>query len=172
MYVTYTVWNAAGQRDTALWKETRCDPWGSTLCPFYPPQKQPLAGADVTDASPGLARVTGLSFQYFDVNGQTIPTTLPAPATPSCPSTFPAAQPRRDYALDGQGAVAGGTIPSPVQQQPPTNQRDMVRTIRVQITVESNIAYDTTSGCFRRDVGGPSQAFSLVTEAYLRGPTP
>ncbi len=168
VFVTYTVWNAAGQRDAALWKETRCDPWGSVAqCQIY--QKQPLAGADVTNVSPGLARVTGLAFDYFDVNGQSIPTTLPAPTTPTCPKAFPAGRSRLNYSLDGQGAVSGSTIPSPVAQG---SQRDMVRVVRAQITIETNIAYDLTSGCYRRNVGGTTQAFTLVTEAFLRSQIP
>jgi prepilin-type N-terminal cleavage/methylation domain-containing protein len=153
IYVTYSVWNAAGQRDTTLQKETRRDPW----------ERGQLVQAPLADG------VTGFAFEYFDAGGQTIPTPLPAPTTPNCPNLFPTARGRLDYALDGQGAVPDAITPSPVARG---SQRDAVRSIRVQVTVETNIAYDPTSGCFRRDVGGPSQAFTLITEAYLRGVTP
>jgi prepilin-type N-terminal cleavage/methylation domain-containing protein len=153
IYVTYSVWNAAGQRDTTLQKETRKDPW----------DRGQLVQAPLAEG------VTGFAFEYFDANGQSIPTTLPTPTTPSCPDAFPAARPRLDYALDGQGAVVNSATPSPVARG---SQRDSVRSIRAQVTVETNIAYDAASGCFRRQVGGTSQAFTLVTEAYLRGLTP
>lgn len=153
VYVTYSVWRAAGLRDTTLQKETRRDPWN----------RGQLVQAPLAED------VTGLAFQYFDANGQSIPSVLPAPTTPTCPSRFPTDRPRRDYALDGQGAVSDSTTPSAVRQG---SQRDMVRIIRAQITIETNIAYDTRSGCFRRDVGGPTQAFTLVSEAYLRSQIP
>ena len=153
VYVTYSVWNAAGLRDTTLQKETRLDPWS----------RGQLVQAPLAD------NVTGLAFQYYDANGQTIPTVLPDPTTATCPSRFPTARPRRNYALDGQGAVSESTTPSPVPQG---SQRDLVRTIRAQITIETNIAYDTSSGCFRRDVGGPTQSFTLVSEASLRSQIP
>jgi len=153
-YVYYTLWNSAGQRTTTLGKWTpAADPW-----PGQTPSPQPLA-----------ENVTALTFTYFDANGQTIPTSVPAPTTPACPSNFPGARPRGNYALDGQGPVTTSTPPSPVGQG---SQRDSVRMIRVQITIESNISYDTTSGCYRRDVGGPSQAFTLVSEAYIRSLMP
>ncbi len=153
IYVTYGVWSAAGQRDTTLQKETRLDPW----------DRGQLVQAPLAEG------VTGFAFEYFDANGQTIPTTLPAPTTPSCPDAFPTARPRLDYALDGQGAVVNSATPSPVARG---SQRDAVRSIRVQVTVETNIAYETASGCFRRDVGGPTQAFTLVSEAQVRGLVP
>lgn len=153
VYVTYSVWNAAGRRDITLQKETRLDPWN----------RGQLVQAPLAES------VTGLAFEYFDANGQTVPATLPAPTTPNCPRAFPVARPRLNYALDGQGAVSGDTTPSSVSQG---SQRGAVRAIRAQITVETNIAYDTASGCFRRHVGGPSQAFTLVSEAYLRGLMP
>ncbi len=153
VYVTYSVWNAAGQRDTTLQRETRLDLWN----------RGQLVQAPLAEG------VTALAFQYFDANGQTIPTTLPAPTTPTCPTAFPAGRPRLNYALDGQGAVSGTTTPSPVAQG---SQRDMVRIIRAQITIETNIAYDVTSGCCRRNAGGTTQAFTLVSEAYLRSLIP
>lgn len=153
VYATYSVWNAAGLRDTTLQKETRLDPWS----------RGQLVQAPLAE------NVTGLAFQYYDANGQPIPTVLPAPTAATCPSRFPTARPRRNYALDGQGAVSEGTTPSPVLQG---SQRDMVRIIRAQITIETNIAYDPRSGCFRRDVGGSTQAFTLVSEASLRSQIP
>lgn len=153
VYVTYSLWSGSLVRGTSLQKETRRDPW---------------EGGQLVEA-PLAENVTGLAFAYFDANGQPLPTAPPSPTTPTCPSEFPAARSRLDFALDGQGPVASGTAPSLVGLG---SQRDTVRTIRVQITLETNTAYDTGSGCFRRDVGGPTQAFILVSEAYVRSLIP
>ncbi len=153
VYLTYGLWNAAGFRTTSLQRETRFDDW----------DRGQLVQAPLAE------NVTGLALGYFDTNGQSIPTRLPDETVPPCPSDLPSARPRRNFALDGQGPVSGSAVPSPVGQG---SQRDGVRTIRVHITVETNIAYETASGCFRRDVGGPTQAFTLVSEAQVRGLVP
>ena len=156
VYVTYSLWDSAGVRGTTLRKETRCDPWGGP-CQLGT-QNPPLA-----------ENVTALAFAYFDANGLSVPLPFPSPTTTTCPSEFPWARPRSNYALDGQGPVSGGTTPSTVTLG---SQRDVVRTIRVQVTVETNISYDASSGCVRKDVGGPTQAFTLVSEAQVRSMTP
>lgn len=156
-YVIYSLWNASGVRTTTLTKRTLVDPWSDPNNTTTSPQ--PLA-----------ENVTALTFAYFDATGQTIPTSPPAPTTPTCPSSFPWVRPQGTYALDGQGPVSGSTQPSPVA---PASQRDSVRMIRVQITIDTNIAYDTTSSCYHTHaspMGGPTQSFTLTTEAYLRGP--
>lgn len=153
VYVTYSLWSGGGVRDTTLRKETRRDDWGLGQL-----VEAPLA-----------EDVTRLAFRYFDAHGHSLPTNLPAATTPNCPGGFPWARPRGAFGLDGQGPVATGTTPSPV---PLGSQRDLVRTVRIELTVETNIAFDPASGCFRRGVGGPTQAFTLVSEAHLRGLTP
>ena len=153
IYVTYSLRSGTGIKGTTLRKETRRDPW----------DRGQLVEAPLAE------NVTRLAFEYFDASGQSIPAALPSETVPACPSGFPAARPRWDYALDGQGVVASGATPSRVGQG---SQRDTARTIRVHLTVETNIAYDAASGCFRRDVGGPTQPFTLVSETYVRSLTP
>lgn len=155
-YVTYSLWTASGARTTTLYKWTLVDPWND-------PSNQSVA------PEPLAENVIALTFTYFDASGFPIPNPLPAPTTPKCSSSFPFARPSLNYALDGQGPVSGATVPSTVSLG---SQRFSVQMIRVQITIESNISYDATSGCYRRHVGGPSQAFTLISETYTRSVSP
>jgi prepilin-type N-terminal cleavage/methylation domain-containing protein len=151
-YVTFSLRGADGVRDATLRRETRLDPWdrGQLV-------EAPLA-----------QNVTRLVFRYYDAYGNPIPTTLPEATAPDCPDAFPAAYLRAGYALDAQGPVVEAAVPAPVAMG---SQRDQVRAVRVEIMVEANTAPDV-AGCFRRNVGGTTQAFTLVSEGLLRGVAP
>jgi hypothetical protein len=110
--------------------------------------------------------VTRLLFRYFDAAGHPLPTWLPDASQPSCSGDFPVARPFPSFALDGQGPVIGQGIPTPAA---PGSERGQIRTVRIELTIESNIAGDAMTGCFRQNVGGSTQSFHLVSEAHLRG---
>ncbi len=152
-YVTYTLWTGAGGRGTTLLKETRRDPW----------DQGQLVEAPLAES------VTRLAFRYLDADGRPLPTVLPDPVAPDCPNELPVARPRQTFGLDGQGSVASGGTPSPVDLG---SQRSLVRSVRIELAVETNMAGDAVAGCFRPNAGGKTQAFTLVSEAQVRGLTP
>jgi len=153
IYVTFSLWTGAGARGTTLLKETRRAPW----------ERGQLVEAPLAEG------VTGLTFRYFDADGHSLPTAVPDPAPTACPDQLPVTRPARRYALDGQGPVAGGAVPTPVTLQ---SERILVRAVRVELTVETHTVGDAAAGCFRHHAGGTTQSFSAVTEAHLRGPSP
>ncbi len=152
VYVTYSLWDGAGSRGMTLHKEVRRDDW---------------ARGQLTQ-SPLAENVTRLAFRYYDANGQQLPTMLPDETPPGCTPAFPEAWPRRAFALDAQGPVAGAAVPTAV---PLNSQRDTVRVVRIEITVETNIAAGS-DGCYKRNVGGTTQTYTLVSEAHVRSLTP
>jgi len=152
VYVTYSLWDGAGSRGMTLHKEVRRDDW---------------ARGQLTQ-SPLAENVTRLAFRYYDANGQQLPTTLPPEVAPACVPGFPEAWPRRPFALDAQGPVVGAAVPAAV---PLNSQRDTVRVVRIEVTVETNIAAGS-DGCYRRNVGGTTQTYTLVSEAHVRSLTP
>lgn len=152
VYVTYSLWDGAGTRGTTLHRESRRDDW---------------ARGQLVEA-PLAENLTRLAFRYYDANGHQLPTLLPGEAAPNCTPAFPDGWPRRAFALDAQGPVAGATVPAAVGQD---SQRDTVRIVRIEITVETNIAAGP-GGCYKRNVGGTTQRYTLVSEAHVRSLTP
>ena len=150
VYVTYSLWTGAGKRGTTLLKETRRDPW---------------QGGQLVEA-PLAEGVTRLLFRYFDADGHPLPTWLPDASQSACSGAFPVSRPFPSYALDAQGPVTGQGGPTPAELG---SERSQVRSIRIELTVETNIAGNAMTGCFRHNVGGPTQAFDLVSESHLRG---
>ncbi len=153
VYATYTLWSGVGGRGTTLLKETRRDPWDQGQL-----VEAPLA-----------ENVTRLAFRYFDADGRPLPTVMPDAVPPDCPGELPVARPRQTFGLDGQGSVSSGGTPSPAGLG---SQRSLVRAVRIELAVESNTVGDAIAGCFRPNAGGKTQAFTLVSEAQVRGLTP